>query len=99
MNVVLATRPPGPVTRTPNAPSWSAPGKSLLMSSWKVPADGVMRTVRVNVRAGTICGGLSKRSATVTGLAGAKPLTWTAHAVPVVPWLCFTMHASGPLAA
>ena len=52
MNVVVATRPPGPVTRTPNAPSWSAPGKSLLMSSWNVPADGVRRTLRVNVRAG-----------------------------------------------
>ena len=37
------------------------------MFSWKVPADGVMRTVRVNVWAGTICGGLLKLSETVTG--------------------------------
>ena len=67
MNVVLAWRPPGPVTWTLNSPSRSAPGKSWSMFSRKVPADGVMRTVRVNVWAGTICGGLLKLSATVTG--------------------------------
>ena len=67
MNVVVAWRPPGPVTWTLNSPSRSAPGKSWLMLSRKVPADGVMRTVRVNVWAGTICGGLLKPSETVTG--------------------------------
>src|ERR1700751_3329979 len=66
------------------------------MFSEKVPLDGVTRTVRVNVWAGTICGGLLKLSATVTGCPDSKPLAWTSHAVPVVPWLCFTMHASGP---
>ena len=67
MNVVVASRPPGAVTWTLNSPSRSAPGKSWLMFSWKVPADGVMRTVRVNVWAGTTWGGLLKLSETVTG--------------------------------
>ncbi len=53
MNVVVASRPPGPVTWTLNSPSRSAPGKSWLMFSRKVPADGVTRTVRVNLCAGT----------------------------------------------
>ena len=67
MNVVRASRPPGPVTWTLNSPGRSAAGKSLLMFSWKVPADGVMRTVRVNVWAGTTSGGLLKLSETATG--------------------------------
>ena len=67
MNVVLASRPPGAVTWTLNSPSRSVLGKSWLMFSRKVPADGVMRTVRVNVWAGPIWGGLLKPSETVTG--------------------------------
>ena len=38
MNVVVASRPPGPATRTLNSPSRSAPGKSWLMFSRKVPS-------------------------------------------------------------
>ena len=67
MNVVVALRPPGPVTWTLNSPSRTAPGKSWLMFSGKVPVDGVTRTVRVNARAGKTWGGLSKPSETVTG--------------------------------
>src|ERR1700759_459156 len=96
MNVVAASRPPGPVTWTLNRPSRIAPGKSCLIFSWKVPADGVTRTVRVNFCAGATGGGLLKLSATVTGWPGSKPLARATHASPAVPWLCFTMHPSGP---
>ena len=50
------------------------------MFSWKVPADGVTRTVRVNFCAGATWGGLLKLSATVTGLPGSKPLARTTQA-------------------
>ena len=67
MNSVVASRPPGPVTRTSNMPSWTAWGKSGLMFSWKLPADGVTWTVRVTVWPGPAGGGGAKVSVTVTG--------------------------------
>src|SRR6266576_2236735 len=99
MNVVVALRPPDPLTWTSKRPSWSAAGKSWLMSRLTAPSGpvtGVTRAVRLNVCGGTTWGGLLKVSVTVTGARGAKPLARTTHAVEAVPWLCFTMHASGP---
>src|SRR5215469_16217220 len=66
------------------------------MFSWKVPADGVTWTVRVNFCGGPICGGLLKLSVTVTGFLGSKPLARTTQAASAGPRLCCTIHAPGP---
>src|SRR5207244_11033260 len=98
-NVVVALRPPDPLTWTSKRPSWSAAGKSWLMSRLAAPSGpvtGVTRAVRLNVCGGTTWGGLLKGSVTVTGARGAKPLARTTQAVKVVPRLCLTMHAAGP---
>src|SRR6266567_5920412 len=99
MNVVVAWRPPGPVTWTSNSPSRSAAGKSWLMFRRRDPSrpvTGLTRAVRMNVCAGTTCGGLFQLSVTVTGVRGVKPLPLTTHAVSVVPRLWLTMQRAGP---
>src|SRR6266699_3239323 len=60
------------------------------------PVTGLTRAVRMNVCAGTTCGGLFQLSVTVTGVRGVKPLPLTTHAVSVVPRLWLTMQRAGP---
>ena len=42
MKLVVASRPPGPASRTSKSPSWSAPGKSLRAYRWGLGAASAL---------------------------------------------------------